>query len=488
MRPSKRALLVSALALLGASSCEGPAGPVGAAGTAISIDPDVGESCSHGGIRVRVGKDTDQDGVLQDREVTATEVVCNATGEAAAAALLADEPSRAAIVAEIAADDELAGDVATALLANEQQRQALVGALAADSDLRSQLASLLVAEHGEELRGPAGEAGPPGRTPLTAGTDGLGLELVGGVLAVTCNDAPCSEENHGWVVMPRRDGGDQVGYIQLAVRRDDHTFHGGGSETPDIGPGPFGTTAGVPHTAGRPMFIYAVNTDNTDDGVLFMLSSAPNMQTLTSEFACTRSTVCPVSGSVAPRFLLVEGAFPGGAEGAPVQLIGAVVALKNSLDLWTPVLYRSSLIGPYQKQFYDVPRGLDPDNPAGYFQSADAPRFPDNATDARFRYAVGSDGFIDVEFRFQTPDQAGTGAADLALPAPFPVGASGLTRGFGTGLLHRDDLPAAPLLVSRGPAGRDIVFYFADTGRTVRNEDIDDAVNGLQGSLRFRRW
>ena len=66
--------------------CNGVPGPKGDPGDAgppglnslITSDPEpAGANCEHGGIRVRVGLDTDRDGVLSDAEVTQTQYVCN---------------------------------------------------------------------------------------------------------------------------------------------------------------------------------------------------------------------------------------------------------------------------------------------------------------------------------------------------------------------------------------------------------------------------
>lgn len=68
-----------------AIGCEGPAGPSGDPGSNTLVatgDEPPGANCANGGIKVEVGVDRDDDGVLDANEVTGTSYACNGDGGA----------------------------------------------------------------------------------------------------------------------------------------------------------------------------------------------------------------------------------------------------------------------------------------------------------------------------------------------------------------------------------------------------------------------
>lgn len=117
---------------------------------------------------------------------------------------------------------------------------------------------------------------------LTQGTRNLAFAYDvdnSGRFAIWCVDpeaeagmAPCSPENPGYVVMPSVRHG---GLVSLRVTDGDHFFHDNRRRNSDIAGNTFNTEPGRPWPSPRPFFIYAVNGDDTDDGLRFALSLHP---------------------------------------------------------------------------------------------------------------------------------------------------------------------------------------------------------------------
>ena len=110
----------------------------------------------------------------------------------------------------------------------------------------------------------------------TVGAYGLSLSYnkMSKQLSVSCHGKPCSKTNRSILVMSSTIGDGST--VQLIVDVATHAFISGSSSAGIIDP--MGTAVDKAWSAPRPMFLYAINGDDTDAGLRFSISPSPTAE------------------------------------------------------------------------------------------------------------------------------------------------------------------------------------------------------------------
>ena len=163
----------------------------------------------------------------------------------------------------------------------------------------------------------------------------------------------------------------------------------------------FGTKAGTAWTPQRPFYLYAINTNNTDAGLYFAISPAPNFFQTPSTTGLLGYKGNPSSTpSDSSMWILGSGLTLSNFTSKPVLRIGAITMAKSSADDWTVSLTTGSGISPnpLEGNTYTWNAGEAKGSVASsYFNNAGAPTW---ATPANIvaKYKQNLNGMITTHF------------------------------------------------------------------------------------------
>ena len=265
--------------------------------------------------------------------------------------------------------------------------------------------------------------------PMALGAYNLTLGLADGHLAVECGVDPCSIDNVGWAVLPSTTPGRMV---RLQVASYTHYTNDATSESKDLGLETFGSTAGA-WPADRPFFLYAINTTDTEAGLMFGLSLNPVMTVTPIAAQLAYRHVKAVSDSEANVFLLAQAPDLGAAAGKPCLRVGSLRMQKGADGYWTvQELAPRDGFGRYQEGWvFDFPPGQKSAE-AGSFLWTEGGTVPGFETQY-ISYKIDVSGRVDVVVRLEgnTGLQAGEtgGGLKVAMPYGSAYGLSGLVIG-----------------------------------------------------------
>ncbi|MFY0602277.1 MAG: hypothetical protein JXR03_21575, partial [Cyclobacteriaceae bacterium] len=95
MHHSKNKNLIYLILALFLISCEGEVGPQGVGLNSLTnvINEPAGANCENGGVKIEVGTDSNENGVLDADEVLSTSYVCNGVDGTASLTVVTSEPA-----------------------------------------------------------------------------------------------------------------------------------------------------------------------------------------------------------------------------------------------------------------------------------------------------------------------------------------------------------------------------------------------------------
>lgn len=446
--------LATAIALgvaLIASGCAGPNGKSGTDGLSVALEAnELAEAtgCPGSGVELKAGRDIDGDGVLDAGEVNATwtTTVCDGVSPASsevASALAANETFASGVAGQLTTDpsvtDAVAGAVACAQFA---QTTCKVHLWDTDASACAPTDTAVGDETPCTTRFGGGTCAS-GRCVWSGngslGTYGLSVAFQNGRLEFLCNGTMCTQSNAAYVVLPGRVSGN------LTLRLDTPVFFYDATGTsPDLVDQPFGTTAGVAWDSDRPMFIYAVNGDDTAAGLRFAVSPQPN------------AAHAPVGGNLGFKgtpstsdnqsvFFVMTGDDPAVSyANAPVLPIGSLRMTKNASDYWKVALPLDPSEGIGRFDFggrdFHFPTGQRGAASGSYFAEREGGTAPTYETQ-KYSYVIGRDGTVHVFITLQGAGMGGAGDefAVVALPYRARVAEGSVSGSMVGDLLYQAD-------------------------------------------------
>jgi hypothetical protein len=277
--------------------------------------------------------------------------------------------------------------------------------------------------------------------PTAPGPHGLSLyyDDTQGRFEIRCGASACSASNPGYVVM---DSGVPGRLVALRIDEDRHYFHDrrspGGSQIGNVvSHEPFDTDIGRAWPSGRPFFLYAVNGDDTDAGLVFGLSPAPgHILSPPADRISSWGRSGPAQSNNEMFLFAPAGAFNTHAD-KPAALIGRITMTKASDDDWTvdPLWVTHGAIGPIQwGARFTFPQGQMGARPGSHLRVAVGESPPGWESPTVYEYTVTQEGIVHVFFSTIDSGPCTNGVGDslaLALPyvtfathndSPLPIG------------------------------------------------------------------
>lgn len=241
-----------------------------------------------------------------------------------------------------------------------------------------------------------------------------GLFKITGAGGVAFNDS----DNIGVIALPSNTAGTTIA-VQLT--EDIYSFNDASSGSSDIVGEAFGTTAGTAWGDIRPFFIYAVNADDTADGVEFAISPRPNATTSPDNAAYIGYHGNPAATpSDIDFFFLTSTDVTATHVNKPCVCIGTITMNKNASDDWTvQALNQNTGIGRFvnltqEFDFSTQQMGSTVTQSNWVSNGGTPPTFTNNYK----RYKVNMDGTVNYSWAFQGGTN-GSGAVTAILAAPY---------------------------------------------------------------------
>lgn len=329
------------------------------------------------------------------------------------------------------------------------------------------------------------------RLPMSAGTYGLTTRYEDGRLSITCNNAPCSADNPGFVVMTGTNAGDLV---VLPVTSDVHFFEDDSAlaDPSDIEGNPFGTTPGAAwDTSPRPFFLYAVNSDDSEAGLAFALSPSPTLR------AAPVASSIGFHGAAIPdqtdlsMFFLTATDITTTHAGARATLVGGLAMKKDATDDWTVWDWDTGGFGvggqeTVAAQLYAMPPGQMGAGPNKYTAGTNGPDWASPS----LAYTLSLSGYVDFHIALSGAagtDGVGGGQVSIALPYRSGV-AFDQECGHIMCRVSSQQLAARTVVVPSESLLQLVIFGQGDAGaRALQNEDLG-ASRILAGHVRYRAF
>lgn len=316
----------------------------------------------------------------------------------------------------------------------------------------------------------------------------IGFSLSAGVFTITAADGTAlSQNNPGWVTLPSALNAGQM--VSLKITAPQY-FHDNNYASTDFSGIIFNTNSGVAWNADMPLFIYAINADDTNANLLFGFSAYQKMS-VTYSIGCIGKGFSSGTDSIYD-ICCFTSSDPSVSHGnKPCLRIGTVTGIKSSTGKWTltlsPMVHGVGKF-PWNSGYNDdtaeslttftVPTGQWGNTTGKYFldNGGTAPVF----TTSEIRYSVNEDGTFTYEMNFNGDGGAdGAGAVEFIMGSPdgqtptgtiFPVM---LTYGATTALCY-----------CRSVSGQ-LKFYTA-AGVAITNAGFTAGARSVYGVFKIR--
>ena len=258
----------------------------------------------------------------------------------------------------------------------------------------------------------------PGEVRNLSWTKAAGVITIAGA-----NGTALSASNPGLVCMPSSNTPGQ--FVTLLVTSN-VTFNDDDHASSDLTDWLFGVTTGVAWNNSMPIFIHALNKDDTDGGLVFGISRDPRRQAFTTADIGDKDAV---SANNNQKSIFVAASITEADYNlAPAQLIGATTILKaaaaNDWTITTPTVYLHGFgersINNITATTYTMPVDQNGANSLkDYFTSANAPNWATPAN-ISYKYELDRSGNVTILFETSGAGNAVNGgdvaATELVLP------------------------------------------------------------------------
>ena len=258
---------------------------------------------------------------------------------------------------------------------------------------------------------------PPGETA------NLGWFRDAGTVTIAASDGSAlSEDNPGWVSVPSHKLPGT--WVDLKVTSNVTFFDAGAGDSSHLKGWTFGVTPGVPWAASMPVFIYALNWNDTSEGLVFAVSRRVSAKFVGPVKNLGDKTTLPQHYGQFNVFLMsaVELA---NYESATVSMVGATTMSKETVvDDWAfgsePGFGRPAVDNICQRQ-YTLPPGQNGATPGKYFLD-NGGTAPGPWEDELAQYSVRRTGHIEVWFRGIGGNAGGEGDVEIKFASPYSSG------------------------------------------------------------------
>lgn len=254
---------------------------------------------------------------------------------------------------------------------------------------------------------------------IVGSINNIAVSLTSGRFKIVGSDGNVfSETNIGAINIPSTTIGR---WESFSLTEDRFYFDDSASGVSDIVGEEFGTTAGTAWSEARSFFIYAVNSDNTDEGVEIAISPSPTLKLTPGTTNIGYHGVPMSSPSDVGMFFLTSENISATHNNKPCLLIGSFRMTKNSSDDWAvATLLNSDGIGFFQDgKSFNMPTGhygsitggylFDNGGTAPVFSTQSYSYYIDYKTGLIYCYAsLSGDGGTD-----------GAGSVDTRIVAPY---------------------------------------------------------------------
>lgn len=255
---------------------------------------------------------------------------------------------------------------------------------------------------------------------LKEGAYNVGCVLSGGTFKlVQANGDDFTTDNPGFIVIKSQVSPGLKKILQITAATHLFVDDVGSS---DIAGEEFGTTAGVAWGNERPFFLYAINRNDSSEGLAFAISPCPS------------ATSSPVTANIGYHgnpmstpsdkgfFFLTETNVTATHNEKACLAIGSLRMTKTSSDDWTvATLTNADGISCFQeKSWFDMPTGQMGASSGKHFDDGGgaAPTYG-SVSFAKYRPNLDGTVSIDAVFRNTSGGTAGSGSASLAFGMPY---------------------------------------------------------------------
>lgn len=271
------------------------------------------------------------------------------------------------------------------------------------------------------------QVSPPFNQILQIGdTVNLGVKLTGGTFGIgSAEGAALSASNIGKVGVAGDDG--EVKTFDITANQ---SFIDDAGASQIIGE-QFGVTTGVAWANPRPFYIYAVNGDGTDAGLIFAISPNPSAASSPATTNIGYHGNPAATPSDVNFFFLTGVDVTATHDDKPCALVGCLRMTMTTLDDWTiQVISDSDGINPrpYVGTEFTFPKGQMGSRALYNFGDANSPTWA-TAANITYYYKIGLDGQVYVTMSTEAAGNVtnGTGTTAIDLFLPYAITKSGAT-------------------------------------------------------------